>query len=281
MAAMSDIDGFRIAITGLGLMGGSLAMALKIQPTGCSIFGADIDPETIARAHAQGVVDGVCDDYASMDLIVLAMPVRGIIRWLNQHGCTLPAHCIVMDLGSTKQAVVAAMDTLPAQCIGGHPMCGKETSGLDSADAALFRGARFVLVPTARTTPRAMSVATAVVTAVGAEAVVMEAAAHDRAVAAISHAPYLLSAGLVNAVGDLNDDGAKILAASGYRGMTRLAASDVSLMSDIIDTNAAAVVEMLDRCQSEIGSLRDAIAAGDEKRWRARLTHAHELKRNE
>ena len=275
---MDSLDGFKIAVAGLGLMGGSLAMALKRSGAAGTVLGADANPATVERAQALGVVDGPCADFSAMDLIVLAMPVRGIVEWLETCGRALPERCIVMDLGSTKREVVAAMDTLAAQCVGGHPMCGKETGGLTSADAGLFRGARFVLTPGARTSERALAVAKALIALVGAELIVLDADAHDRAAAAISHVPYLLSVGLVNAVGALDDANTQQLASSGYRGMTRLAASDLHMMGDIVATNGPAIVDMLDRCRREIGALRDAIAAGDEAEWQARMAKAHALK---
>src|SRR5262249_7113674 len=148
---------------------------------------ADTNADTLQRAQMLGIVDGPCADFAAADLIVLAMPVRSIVDWLEACGQVLPERCVVMDLGSTKRDVVAAMNRLAAQSIGGHPMCGKETAGLESADAALYERARFVLTPTERTTGHAMTMGRSLISAVGADLVVLDADAHDRAVAAISH----------------------------------------------------------------------------------------------
>jgi prephenate dehydrogenase len=276
---MDSLDGFTVAVAGLGLMGGSLAMALKRSGAAVSVLGADANPAILERAQTLGIVDGPVSDFTKIDLIVLAMPVRGIIAWLESCGSQLPAHCIVMDLGSTKRAVVAAMNRLTAQCVGGHPMCGKESAGLDSADGALFQQARFVLTPTERTTERALAAAKALVVAVGANLIVLDAKAHDRAVAAISHMPYLLSVALVNTVGGLGDENAARLAASGYRSMSRLAASDLLMWSDIIATNGPAIVDMLDRCQREIDALRESIASDDEAGLQRRMLTASNLKR--
>ena len=224
-------------------------------------------------------MDGPCGDFTTADLVVLAMPVRSIVDWLKTCGAGLPERCVVMDLGSTKRAVVAAMNQLAAQSIGGHPMCGKETAGLESADAALFERARFVLTPTERTTERAMAMGKALISAVGADLVVLDADAHDRAVAAISHLPYLLSVSLVNMVGALDDDHALQLASSGYRGMSRLAASDLRMWSDIIATNGPAIGDMLDRLQREIGALREAIASSDQASLQRLMANAYALKR--
>jgi len=277
---MKDLDGFTIAIAGLGLMGGSLAMALKKHSVGRLRLGTDINPQVVSRALELGVIDGVVEDYSTVDLFVLAMPVRGIIHWLHTVGMTLPATCLVMDLGSTKQEVVAAMAQLPAQCIGGHPMCGKETSGIEAADAELFNGAKFVLTPAAGASADAMDAALALVRLIGAQPVVMDAAEHDRAVAAISHVPYLLAAALVTCVDDLHDEHTRTLASSGFSSMTRLAASDLRMMGDIIATNKDSIIELLDRYDRELHELREALGSADESRWRARLERANNLKRS-
>ena len=277
---MKSLDDFTIAIVGLGLMGGSLAMALKRHRVGRVVMGADADPQAVTQAMACGAIDARCDDFAACDLIVLAMPVRAIVAWLNTHGETLRPACLVMDLGSTKQAIVAAMERLAAQCVGGHPMCGKETSGIASADAKLFDGAKFVLTPTTRTSTVTLRLAQSLVTRIGAQPVVMDAASHDRAVAAISHMPYLLSASLVNAVSATGDDNALRLAASGYAGMTRLAASDPQMMSDIIATNRANIVAMIGHAQAALADLKRALIAGDEAAWRAELERARNVIRD-
>jgi prephenate dehydrogenase len=183
-----------------------------------------------------------------------------------------------MDLGSTKQTVVNAMESLPAQCIGGHPMCGKETSGLEAAEANLFRGAKFVLTPTTRTTDETLTLIQSLVTRIGAHPLCMNAAAHDRAVAAISHLPYLLSTSLVNTVDTLHDAHTTLLASSGYQSTTRLAASDTRMMGDIIATNRAHIVAMLDAYQAELTQLRDALATEDERGWREKLEQAKKVK---
>src|SRR5262245_40729228 len=122
---MKDLADFTVAIVGLGLMGGSLAMALKQQRVGRYVYGMDANPQVVERALQLGAINAPFDDTAchTVDLIVLAMPVRGIITWLTTQGTQLAPEKIVMDLGSTKQVVITAMESLAAQCVGGHPMC--------------------------------------------------------------------------------------------------------------------------------------------------------------
>lgn len=169
---------------------------------------------------------------------------------------------------------------MPVQCVGGHPMCGKETSGIGAADARLFNGAKFVLTPTSRTTSHTLSIVQTLVERIGAQPVLMDAESHDRAVAAISHLPYLLSVNLVNTVDGLHDERAQLLAASGYQSMTRLAASHPQLMADIIATNRANILGMIDRYQTELSQLRQAIAESNEECWRAKLEQAEKVKRD-
>ena len=277
---MKDLDGFIIAIAGLGLMGGSLAMALTKHGIGRRRLGSDLDPLALRRALELGVIDGVVENDSQVDMFVLAMPVRGIVAWLQTAGTSLPASCVVLDLGSTKQEVVSAMGSLSASCVGGHPMCGKETSGIAAADPELFRDAKFVLTPVPGSSAGAMEAALSLVHRLGAQPIVMDAAEHDRAVAAISHMPYLLSVALVNSVEDLQDEYARILAATGFSSMTRLAASDTRMMGDIIATNKASIIDLLDLYEQELRDLRQALAGTDESAWRARLERAYRVKRS-
>ncbi|TMC49628.1 MAG: prephenate dehydrogenase [Chloroflexi bacterium] len=278
---MKDIDGFTIAIVGLGLMGGSLAMAFKQHAVGRRVLGMDPNTAAVERAQALGAIDGFFQDVREADLIVLAMPVRAIAGWLITYGPALAPEQTVMDLGSAKRAIMAEMEKLDAQCIGGHPMCGKETSGIAAAEATLFKGATFVLTPATHTSQGTMHMARQLVSAIGAEPLVMDADAHDRAVAAVSHLPYLLSANLVNTVLEQNDPNARLLASSGYASTTRLAASDTRMMGDTIASNRDYIVRQIDRFQSALAHMREAIAAGDDDTWRVQLERAREGKRNE
>ena len=260
---MKDLDNFSIAIVGLGLMGGSLAMALKQNRVGRRVLGMDADPAVVERARRLGAIDEAIADTSDADLIVLAMPVLAIVGWLREQGRRLRAEQIVLDLGSTKRAIVAAMAGVDAQCVGGHPMCGKETSGIETAEANLFHGAKFVLVPVAQTSEQTLGVARQLATRIGAQPLVMDADAHDRAVAAVSHLPYLLSVNLVNTVAALHDAHAPLLASSGYAGMTRLAASDTRMMSDIVASNREHILKMVDAFQAELSRLRAAVAGAE------------------
>jgi prephenate dehydrogenase len=261
-----------VAIVGLGLMGGSLAAALKAEGTCREVRGMARRPETIAEALARGFIDTGTLDLAEgvrgADVVVLATPVRAIVELIPRLGPLLLPGCLLMDVGSTKATIIAAMERLPAhvQPLGGHPMCGKEVSGIGAAEAKLYRGATFVLTPLPRTSPNALALALELVEAVGARPLIMDAHRHDRLVAAVSHLPYLLSLSLVATAEDVAEGDRMVwdLASSGFRDASRLAASDVTMMLDILLTNREEVAEMLVRFREGLNELARLLEAEDE-----------------
>ena len=277
----------QVTVVGLGLMGGSLAAALRAEGACREVRGVARRPETIAEALARGFVDGGTLDLAEgvrgADVVVLATPVRTIVELIPHLGPLLPPGCLLMDVGSTKAAIVAAMERLPAhvQPLGGHPMCGKEVSGIGAAEAGLYQGATFVLTPLPRTSPEALALAWELVEALGARPLVMDAHRHDRLVAAVSHLPYLLSLALVAAAEDVAEEDGMVwdLAASGFRDTSRLAASDVTMMLDILLTNREEVAGMLGRLRRELDELARLLEAEDERGLRRMMKAARERRR--
>ena len=254
------MDGFRWGVIGLGLIGGSIARRLAQQ--GMPVLGADVDPETCRQAAGSGIFEAVLDPVAlaqAADGVILAAPV-GAIEGLLEALPWRPGQ-VILDTGSTKRRIVAAMGRLPAGvgAVGGHPMAGKEVSGFAAADPGLFLGRPFILVPTARTTPEAARRAEELVRALGARPMWMEAESHDRRVAWISHLPYVTALALM-AVGEA----ARVpvlweMAASGFRDATRVAASDLRMMGEAVRSNADEVVAALDGLIATL------------ERWRAHL----------
>jgi prephenate dehydrogenase len=273
-----------LCIAGLGLMGGSLALALKHAGWPCHITGVSRSAETLEAARAAGAIDcgvtNLAEGVAHAEVVVLATPVRTLLKQLSEVGRHARPGAVILDLGSTKSTVCEAMAGLPAglQPIGGHPMCGKEVGGFAAAEAGLYSGKTFVLCPLPRTSSEALETARSLAEAAGSYVVTLDPRAHDRAVAAISHLPYLAAAGLVNAVTTGNDPLAWALAASGFRDTTRVAASDVQMMLDILLTNRERVLEWLHLYARELAGLRDALEAGNEAELRARLSEAQELR---
>lgn len=285
---------FTITIIGLGLMGGSLALALRDRAAAADpppfrvghIIGVSRSNATLTDALAAGAIDRGTTDLAAgvadADVVVLATPVRTILRLLPEVGRSARPGALIMDLGSSKAAICAAMAELPAgiQPVGAHPMCGKETAGFPAAEAGLYRGRPFVLCPLDRTAAAALETARALALAVGGRPLVISPQAHDRAVAAISHLPYAAAAALVAAVDAAGDPLAWDLASSGFRDTTRVAASDVEMMLDILLTNRPAVLEWLDLFAGQLADLRAALVAEDETRLRAQLSAAQARRRN-
>jgi prephenate dehydrogenase len=265
--------GFRsknLAIVGLGLMGGSLALALR----GCAetIVGIDQNPATRQYALDHGLVDQATEDLkagvAEADAVLLAAPVRVILDILHKRiGSYLRANTLLMDIGSTKFDICEALGSLPIgiQAIGGHPMTGKEHSGIQAADANLYQHRPFVLCSTRRTTPATRLRALALVESIGAEAIEMEAPRHDRIVAGISHLPYMLSASLVATIAReaQHDEAFWQLAAGGFRDMSRLAGSDIQMMGDILSTNTRAVATLLAMFRVRLAELETMLIAGE------------------
>lgn len=276
--------GFRashLAIVGLGLMGGSMALALR--PHVDRITGIDPSPDTRDYACRAGMVDVATDDLkagvSEADVVVLAAPVRAILTMVrNRIGAYLRMNTLLIDIGSTKEDICNAMGVLPigVQAVGGHPMTGKEQSGCEASEATLFLNRPFVLCPTRRTTPAARLRALGFVEALGAVAIEMDAHRHDRVVAAISHLPYLLSAALVATVAQEADadDAVWALAAGGFRDMSRLAGQDVRMMGDILSTNTQAVATLLAYFRMQLAMMEAMLISQDEQKLAERLTPA-------
>ncbi|MBN1265230.1 MAG: prephenate dehydrogenase [Anaerolineales bacterium] len=277
------LSSLRVCIVGLGLMGGSLAAALKGS---CDfLIGYDRDPATRNQAGRLGLCNSVAPDLSSAlqntDLLLLAVPVRSILSILSQIGNMLPQPALVMDIGSTKAVVLTAMEKLPAgvDAIGGHPMCGKEVSGIAAVDAELYRGCRFVLCPLERTRPESLELARELISLLEAVPLVMDSAQHDRLVALTSHLPYLLASILVQtASSQAGTQAVWDLAAGGFRDTSRVAASNLAMMIDILLTNQRPILDALSTSQALLQDLSEAILQKDEEELHAILEPARQIR---
>ena len=282
---MTELADARVAIVGLGLMGGSLASALHGK---CArLIGVARREVTIAQALARGMIDEGTTDLSSgvqgADIVVLATPVRTIIAQLEQIGPLLSPGCLLLDAGSTKAQVVAQMERLPAgvQPVGGHPMCGREVAGIEVAEQALYQGCTFILTPLARTSATALALARSLVTAIGAHPLVLKPGQQDRLAATISHLPYLLACALVSTADALtsSDPAAWEIVAGGFRDTTRIAGSDVTMMLDILLTNRGEILEALNTYRANVRRLAQLVASGEEQDLRQALTTIRTLRR--
>jgi prephenate dehydrogenase len=267
-----------VTIVGLGLMGSSLAGALRGQCR--AVIGVSRHGETVETALARGWIDrgttDLADGVREADVVVLATPVRVILRLLDEIGPLLPDDCLLTDLGSTKADIVSKMTELPehVQPLGGHPMCGKELSGIEAADPTLYRGRTFILTPLPRTSAVALALGNQLAQAAGARPLVLDSERQDFLVATLSHLPYLLACALVGTADVLTspDPAAWEIVAGGFRDTSRVAGSDVTMMLDILLTNREPVLQALATCQAQLSRLGHLLENGDEAKLMAALT---------
>ncbi|MEZ4703423.1 MAG: prephenate dehydrogenase [Rhodothermales bacterium] len=265
----------KIAILGLGLIGGSLSLALRKHRSDLHLTGFDT-PAVLDEARRRNVVDvglgSPTEAVADADLVVLATPLGPLMSLLETIAPALKPGALVTDVGSVKGPVLArAGEVLPEHCvfIGGHPMAGSEKNGVAHADPFLFENATYVLCPPepisetdiARDYPDFL----AVLGATGARILVMDAARHDRIAAAVSHLPQLLSVTLMNFVGDLHEDdgGVLRLAAGGFRDMTRIASSSFDMWRDILVANEGPILDMLGGFAAALQKTRNRVFSED------------------
>lgn len=268
---MKTLKDQTVAIVGLGLMGGSLAAALRGR---CKrVVGVARRQATLDFAREHGFIDAGTSDLIEgvrdADVVVLGTPVRVIIAQLAEMSPHLREGCVVMDLGSTKAHVVAEMDRLlpdHVQPLGAHPMCGKETSGIEVAEAGLYRGCTFILTPLPRTSAETVALGRELAEAIDASPLVLEPDRQDFLVGTVSHLPYLLACSLV-ATADATtskDPAAWKIVAGGYRDTSRVAGSDVKMMLDILMTNRQHVLDAIRAFETQLQNLTRLIEAGDE-----------------
>jgi prephenate dehydrogenase len=276
-----------LAVVGLGLMGGSLAMALR--PHSETITGVELNAASREYALKNGIVDTVTDDLkagvSEADTVILAAPVQMIRSMIEQRiGSYLRSNTLLIDIGGTKHDICEVMGRLPVgiHAIGGHPMTGKEISGIQGSDPNLYKGRPFVLCPTRRTTPATRLRALELVEALEAVPFVMEAERHDHLVAAISHIPYLLSSALVATVAKEGEADPTVweLAAGGFRDMSRLAGQDVQMMGDVVSTNTQAVATLLALFRMQLAMLEAMLISRDDQKLAEFLKPAREARNN-
>jgi len=259
-----------VTVAGVGLIGGSFALALRRIGYSGRILGVS-SPETLEVATRLGVIDDGCGLETALpqsDLVYMAQPVERIIDQLGEVRQLVPEHALVTDAGSTKSAIMERARTLfedGPHFVGGHPMAGKEGRGVRVADAELFQGAIYALVPTGESLPESPVVDEFCgwLDAMGCRRRVMQASQHDRVVAWTSHLPQLVSTALAAAIGTQLQDGRELeIAGDGLRDMTRLAASPHAVWSGILKTNPGPIDEALAAVVQELEGLRDALNDG-------------------
>lgn len=259
-----DESGFRlkeanVAIIGLGLMGGSLALSLNKKCRQLSAYDTHIPTLEIARQRK--IVDFADSDpgkiLGNADLVILACPVHAILEWVIRLPDYIQHSCIVMDIGSTKRTIIEAFEKLPPNFdpIGGHPICGKERLTLRNAENNLYRNAPFILTPLPRTSVNAREASLQVMEAIGANPVWLNAEEHDRFLAYTSHLPYLLSA----ALSLVPPDEAKPFVGPGFRSTSRLAGTPLSMILDVLLSNRDNILSAVHHLQEQLSMIESAL----------------------
>lgn len=268
----------KIAIIGLGLIGGSLGLALKAaRLSNIRIVGYDSSSSAMSKAKKRGAVD---DTEASIvrvvhdaSLVIVSVPVLGIRRVFEEIAPHLNEHCVVTDTGSSKLEVMKwAVDILPEKVnfVGGHPMAGKEDDGIDAADADLFHDATYCVIPLPNATEGAVQAILGLINAIKAKPWFVDPEEHDRYAAAISHMPMILSNALFTmARGSKAWLELSRMAGPGFKDMTRLAGQDPEMELDIVLTNRESIVHWLDRMQEEIERWKELVQSDEETVFQA------------
>jgi prephenate dehydrogenase len=262
----------KLAIVGVGLIGGSLALALKNAGVVGEVVGIGRGLKNLQKALELGVVDRFTHNFdegvAEADLVFLATPVLTLPKVAATVIPHMKPGAVLTDGGSVKGAVVHSIEPLLSEKIHfvpGHPIAGTEKSGAEAAFATLYQGRRCILTPTEHTDPAALSLVRKVWESVGSEVVVMSVEKHDRVLAAISHLPHMVAYSLVNAVSSYDRYEENILeySAGGFRDFTRIASSDPNMWRDIALTNRNALVEMMERFEGFFNELKEDVRFGD------------------
>lgn len=262
----------RVAIIGLGLLGGSIGLAVRQFLPGASTTGYDADLTTRVRARERGLADTVYDSpakaVAEADLVIFCVPPGAMGDAAHEIAGAVPAGAVISDVGSCKQAIADALsEALPGMAvIPAHPVAGTENSGPDAGFATLFQRRWCIITPPADTDPALVERLTAFWQALGAHVELMDAAHHDLVLAVTSHLPHLIAYTIVGTASDLeNVTQSEVIkySAGGFRDFTRIAASDPVMWRDVFLANKDAVLEMLQRFSEDLTALQRAIRWGD------------------
>jgi cyclohexadieny/prephenate dehydrogenase len=262
----------RVAIIGLGLLGGSIGLAIKARGLAIATTGWDRDASVRERAAERGLVETVHDTaeaaIAGADLVILCVPVGAMGDAARAIAPGLKPDAIISDVGSSKAAVAAALaEALPeATIIPAHPVAGTEQSGPEAGFATLFAGRWCIITPPDGVDPAALEALSDFWTQLGSKVELMDAAHHDLVLAVTSHIPHLIAYTIVGTASDLEDvTQSEVIkySAGGFRDFTRIAASDPVMWRDVFLTNRGAVLEMLGRFTEDLTALQRAIRSGD------------------
>lgn len=279
----------RVAIIGLGLLGGSIGLAMREHMHGVISTGYDADPVVNTRAAELGLVDRICtssaDAVRDADLVILCVPVGAMADAAREIAPFLRSGAVVSDVGSSKQTIAAALsEILPDHAvIPAHPVAGTEDSGPDAGFATLFHQRWCIVTPPQDADPVLVSRVVSFWETLGAMVDTMDPKHHDLVLAVTSHIPHLIAYTIVGTASDLEDvTRSEVIkySAGGFRDFTRIAASDPTMWRDVFLNNRDAVLVMLQRLLDDIGTMQDAIRDGDGKALFDRFTRTRAIRRS-
>lgn len=264
-----ESDFKKITIIGVGLIGGSLGLALKEKKANFKIVGID-KQEIIEKAIARGAIDegtvNLKEGIEEADIVIIATPVKTILNLLTQINPFLKKGCIVTDTGSTKQQIVQKANKVLSKdifFIGGHPMAGSEEYGIDSANSYLFQDKTYILTPTKKSNLIAIEKISSLIKMIGGKRLILNSLEHDRIVGTVSHLPQIMAVSLVNMVSELvrkeNNNNYFKAVGEGFKDMTRIASSPYKIWEDICDTNQENILEMIQEFRNYLEVIEDKL----------------------
>ncbi len=278
----------KIAIIGLGLIGGSIGLGLKASEKASEfkIVGIPRRDETIGDALKAGAIDEGLTDHvkgaADADLVFVCTPINLIVEIVREIAPNLKKGAIVTDVGSSKQMIVSEIEKIMPKgtfFVGGHPMAGKETFKLEAAESDLFAGKKWILTPTSKTGKKAVESIKEIISLLKADILEIDPKTHDLLVAGISHMPLAVAASIVNAVaGEEQKDLMARVSASGFRDTTRVASGDPVLGADMFVTNQKAVLKMIGSFKKSLSTLEKLIKEGNGEKIREELEKAKKFR---
>lgn len=259
----------KIAILGVGLIGGSFALAMKKNGLCREITGFGRDSRKLRRAKEKGIVDSFHLDASvavrDADLIMFATPVGTFLDLSQKIASALKKGALVTDVGSIKGSLVRKIEKIMpdgVHYVGGHPIAGSDSSGFEAADADLFMNAAFIMTPTQNSDKEALAAISALWETLGSVVVATDAEEHDRIFAAVSHLPHVIAYALVNTAADIDRSYLKF-SGQGFRDTTRIAASSPELWRDICLMNKRNLLEMIDIFKKNLDSISQYLRADD------------------
>ncbi len=264
-----ESDFKKLTIIGVGLIGGSFGLALKVKKPNFKIIGVD-KQEVIEKAIARGAVDeGTIDlekGIKEADVVIIATPVKTILNLLPQINPFLKKGCLVTDTGSTKGQIVERANKILSKdtfFVGGHPMAGSEKYGIDSADSTLFQDKTYIITPTRKTNLVALEKIFLLIKMIDAKRLILDPLEHDRIVGVVSHLPQIMAVSLINIVGELalqeNNNNYFKAVGKGFKDMTRITSSPYKIWEDICETNQEMIEGMIQKFRNYLGVIEDKL----------------------